>query len=642
MRYIYLTVLFVLLETSFVSSHLRGLQDFEWGVEPVDGYPQINFNAESQGSNGELLFQYAYEGQLSDSKYLSYRVLQYDCIGSSDGGVFVANPDIEIPGIFQFNVNVNQENVTKSIHYSDLDSTTSFVSFCMRLDYVFVDWLGTVESINFHETKFTVTIDRTAGFNITNIDLERLLADEVDCETSVEYDVEAYFCDELSNAVIEDPQPLTQGDFMQVCIRLMNEAGNNDEVFIEDILSFIITQPLGPGRPSVPILNTQADALTTKRCVNQKCNVKTQLKSEYFVFNDPNDLQVDGSVILGFGGPDVAGASRRSLNSGDVSSSPCTCHEPLVTGTQGVASHLEFPIEVVEISNEEDVYVTFQVHQRWKEEDSISWLATEYKTKEGVMVCHKRESVSWELNDAASAMYTSQCVNGWAEVTLYVHDGSFSRTDDDAVVPAYCEPSRDQGRKISMTVQLPCGCYTSAYGVTPLEHCWNGGATSSSTSTSATTTPSPVVVTTIPPHLVSNPQQPHPSACHKRRHRALRMKWKSSSLSSFDRRALQLSDTANETTSSSSSFQLVSIPLNRLDAHQKSAIEEGTIWVYLVTILRVQPIVAGCTIGIVVILVVVCGRRRRRRYLEQEIQVCIRHSDCVNNNEFIKGNNDVV
>ena len=104
------------------------------------------------------------------------------------------------------------------------------------------------------------------------------------------------------NSEVASPAALTQGSFLQVCIK-SDETVVTENVLVEDILLFVVSQPNGSATTdSPPIVNAQADPLTDKVCREGGiCNVKTQLPSKFFTGINPADLRVDGIALLAFG-----------------------------------------------------------------------------------------------------------------------------------------------------------------------------------------------------------------------------------------------------------------------------------------------------------------------------------------------------
>jgi hypothetical protein len=115
-----------------------------------------------------------------------------------------------------------------------------------------------------------------------------------------DFPVLAYICLD-DNSKVSSPTTLTQGSFLQVCVKVDNAVGS-DTILVENILTFVVSQPDGIATDSETITNTVADALTKKVCRESGiCNVKTQLLSKFFTETNPGDLRVDGVAILAFG-----------------------------------------------------------------------------------------------------------------------------------------------------------------------------------------------------------------------------------------------------------------------------------------------------------------------------------------------------
>jgi hypothetical protein len=119
-------------------------------------------------------------------------------------------------------------------------------------------------------------------------------------ELADEFPVMAYIC-ENDNSVVGSPAALAQGSFLQVCVKI-DEAVVTDNILVEDILTFVVSQPDGISTDSEIITNAVADPLTNKVCRESGiCNVKTQLLSKFFTEAIPADLRVDGVAILALG-----------------------------------------------------------------------------------------------------------------------------------------------------------------------------------------------------------------------------------------------------------------------------------------------------------------------------------------------------
>jgi len=273
--------------------------DFAWDITPVENWPQIAFDATT--SESEVMFRYAYTGTLDENKYLSAALFQADCTSPAENSLNVTN--FLITGSeLDLDLDIIQSTITDSVHYSPTSATTANIDFCLRVDYNYKNALGDVMSVNFHETKVDITVDLTANFTLTGITTDRTAADEDAANADLDYPVEAYFCNDVNGLIV--PAPFAQGSSLQVCVKI-DDTVVTEEVYVDDILSFVVSQPAGPEVAGTPnVLNGSPDPLTEKACgLDGICNVKTMLPSRYFVDPIPNDLQVDGIALLSFGTP---------------------------------------------------------------------------------------------------------------------------------------------------------------------------------------------------------------------------------------------------------------------------------------------------------------------------------------------------
>jgi hypothetical protein len=271
--------------------------DFDWDIQPEDGYPIIAFDDTNE--DNEVVFKYNFTGTLNNRKFLDVNLYQNDCVSASDASLTFVNStsgdELDI------NIDVIQETIANSVHYQDIDGASAIIGFCLRVDYNYVDNAGLVESINFYETDVTINVDLTANFTLTEINVSRIVVgNETTAEAELDYPVEAYICLD-DNSEVENPEPLTQGSTLQVCVKI-DDTVVTENVLVEDILTFVISQPEELTTDSETITNTVSDLLTDKECRESGiCNVKTQLQSKFFTEASPGDLRVDGVAILAFG-----------------------------------------------------------------------------------------------------------------------------------------------------------------------------------------------------------------------------------------------------------------------------------------------------------------------------------------------------
>jgi hypothetical protein len=288
----------ILASTALANSNevARQLGDFDWDIMPEDGFPSIAFDDANEQS--EVKFKYNFTGVLSDRKLLDVTLYQNDCVTASDASL--AFVDSITGDELDVDLDIIQETITNSIHYQDVNGTAAIIGFCLRVDYNYVDGDGLEESINFYETNVTINVDLTANFTLTGISADRTSADAAAANADLDYPVEAYICLD-DNSEVTDPAALEQGSILQVCVRIDSSVATQN-ILVEDILTFVVSQPDGTATASEVITSGTPDPLTDKTCREGGiCNVKTQLLSKFFTDINPGDLNVAGVAILAFG-----------------------------------------------------------------------------------------------------------------------------------------------------------------------------------------------------------------------------------------------------------------------------------------------------------------------------------------------------
>ena len=327
------------------------LEIFNWNIN-LDGpppdmgeYPLLNFD------DNEVSFQYSYGGVYdAESKFFTTSMLMEGCLETIPEGetesLVIKNEAVDTANKkLTFDIDVLQSIVTESSYYADGADFTAEIKFCVRVDYNTV-----AESVNFHETEVTLTVDLIDGFQLTGIAAELSAAMQTGpLDADVLYNVTAYHCDGFNQEIAAPVYSF--GDLMQVCIRVADELVGQD-IYVDDILEFDISQnDNGSGPPANPtnaINGGVPDALTLKDCDSLgdgRCNVLHQLTSKFFTETQPGTLQVDGIALLAFGSP----AGRR-LQAVKVQGSIQKPGQPrdLVEGT-----YPEFHLEV-ELAGEDD------------------------------------------------------------------------------------------------------------------------------------------------------------------------------------------------------------------------------------------------------------------------------------------------
>jgi hypothetical protein len=271
---------------------MRHLSDFDWGIQPEDDYPIIAFNDATE--NSEAVFKYNHTGTLTADKNITVSLYEYDCVTAADAVALSQISDYSIANEISLDVDIDQETISGSNLYSSLNITTAEILFCVRLDY---EYEG--ESLNFHETQVTISVDLSAGFNLTEILVVRTGAD--DAAASLSCDVEIYYCYPNGTEVLPVPS-YTQGDALEVCIIPKAE---DEHCCIVDITSMDIDQDQDNDGDwdahTDPITDTITDPLSLKNCTEGDggvCYVKTQLPSKFFSVPNPANLTLTGAAIL--------------------------------------------------------------------------------------------------------------------------------------------------------------------------------------------------------------------------------------------------------------------------------------------------------------------------------------------------------
>jgi hypothetical protein len=141
--------------------------DFEWGIQPEEGYPSIasdDTNDTNEGS--EVTFKFNFAGTLTDKKFLEVNLYTNDCVTAADPALAFGNTtsgdELDIK------LDIIQETITDSVHYQDINGTAG-------VDYNYVDSDGVIESINFYETNATITVDLTHEFTLTEISADEII-----------------------------------------------------------------------------------------------------------------------------------------------------------------------------------------------------------------------------------------------------------------------------------------------------------------------------------------------------------------------------------------------------------------------------------------------------------------------------------
>jgi hypothetical protein len=431
-------------ESTDVNDAARQLAgDFTWDIQPEDGYPIIGFDSVTDET--EVIFKYNFTGTPSSRKFLDVNLYQNDCVSASDASLTFMNStsgdelDVEI--------DVIEETISNSVHYQDINATAAIVGFCLRVDYNYVDNDGIIESINFYETNVTINVDLTANFTLTGINVFRIIVgNETTAEVELDYPVEAYICLD-DNSEVENPALLTQGSTLQVCVKI-DDTVVTEDILVEDILTFVISQPDGTATDSKSITNTVSDPLTAKVCRESGiCNVKSLLQSKFFTDTNTSSLRVDGVAILAFGKASLMPSSA-----------------PTVEGNNGVR-RLRAPIRgLLSASDVKAIMVDQEKQQNYSNNNNnkeIAIVSVDADSSQRMLQDGPAQSdfgleVGLQgIRDDVSGQGTLEGMSG--ENTLQSNNGNSSQVDDDDQV------TDDEGVGVGVIVVivtiLAAGCY---------------------------------------------------------------------------------------------------------------------------------------------------------------------------------------
>jgi hypothetical protein len=284
-------------------SIMRRLADFEWDIVRKAGYPKFSF---TNATEDEVTFKYSVSGTETPTygtiKYFQAAVYTEDCNTTANLPAILLEESLTDTDEYTIELDILQEFISDSDYYQEIDPTNATINFCLRLDYIYDPGGGADPSIiNFHETNVTLAVDLTAGFNLTEIAVDRDNAEEASAAISLEYPVKAYFCDDAS---VQLPAPtLSQGAVMQFCVEI-SENVTTTGVYVTDVLSVDLDQSsVGEfnSQHADIITGTVADWLTRKICTDGICNIKTQLTSKWFIATDPASMDIGGTALLAFG-----------------------------------------------------------------------------------------------------------------------------------------------------------------------------------------------------------------------------------------------------------------------------------------------------------------------------------------------------
>ena len=195
-----------------------------------------------------------------------------------------------------------------SVETSDLwtaNKTGGYSEFCIKVrNFLEEDGNPLGREIHFLEVFYRVEVDSLTDFNAT-IDVARIDATDGGIEEiNYEEEIEVFQCkDDYSK--INSPVPLTQGDFLQLCVTTIDGS----KFGVHSIKELDVSQE--DDTPSLyPYVDGFVDSpLAESKCLDSAkntsaavCKTKMQLLSAYFDLDDPAELFANGTVKLDYVG----------------------------------------------------------------------------------------------------------------------------------------------------------------------------------------------------------------------------------------------------------------------------------------------------------------------------------------------------
>jgi hypothetical protein len=197
-------------------------------------------------------------------------------------------------------------NQTK-IESSDLwtaNKTGGYSEFCIRVNnYLEEDNNPFAREIHFLEVKYRIEVDSLTDFNNT-ITVDRIDATDGGTEfINYEEEITVFQCDDDYSAITS--VPLTQGDFLQLCVTTVSGSKFGVHSIKElDVSQEDSTPSLYPyidGFADSPLAQSDCD-MDVKNTSAAVCKAKMQLLSAYFDLENPAALFANGTVKLDYVG----------------------------------------------------------------------------------------------------------------------------------------------------------------------------------------------------------------------------------------------------------------------------------------------------------------------------------------------------
>jgi len=109
----------------------------------------------------------------------------------------------------------------------------------------------------------------------------------------------------------------------------------------------------------------------------------------------------------------------------------------------------------IDITSQVGSTVTFSIDQNWKDSGTVDWIAVAFETIDTMMTCEVSDAVGERTSE-----YVAKCVDGTADVTVFVRDSTFGGLPDvTETIPMLCDPEISEENKekhVSSVFTAPC------------------------------------------------------------------------------------------------------------------------------------------------------------------------------------------
>lgn len=288
-----------------VGEHPNWNLDLDGPSVAKGGFPMIHVDANHALDNKHLNFQYSYGGSyMEGSKYLAATVLDGSCRDeavSHPRAIMIKNEHAnEETKKFTFDVEAYKNNLFESSYFTgdETKPNAGELKFCIRVEYNHF-----ADTISYHETQVTLTVDATKGLYVTGLVAEPtatvVTKPEKEESDTDDYQLTAYHCDISDNRKPAD-LVYSQGDVLQLCIGVADGSIlKGEEIYVNDILDLTISQSDNgsgsPASPTIAIDNGSVDPSTLYECREDGfCNILHELDAKFFENDRPGTLQIDG------------------------------------------------------------------------------------------------------------------------------------------------------------------------------------------------------------------------------------------------------------------------------------------------------------------------------------------------------------